>query len=339
MKIAAKQTQEFLNKPDTYLAALIYGPDEGQVLSRSRQVITAILGDSYDAMNLIELNDAQLKEDEAKLADECSAMSLMGGRRLIWLRNISEKHAPLIESCAPLLGPDCYLLASAGECGPRHKIRQLFEQHKQCASMACYRAEGRNLSNMIRDNMAAHHLRIDPDALQFLTQELGNDAMITDSELEKLSLYAEGKNSVSLADAEATTIHNNDHRIDPLCQYFTEGNQQQFDALWQHLIRNGEQPIVLIRSLMRHISRLLALKLAMGEEGYSADEAVRFAKPPIFWNQKDAMTRALNRLSIRHLVYYLHLLNRSEYSVKSQSSIGHITSEHIMLETMKRRAG
>ena len=132
-------------------------------------------------------------------------------------------------------------------------------------------------------------------------------------------------------------IHNNDHRIDPLCQYFTEGNQQQFDALWQHLIRNGEQPIVLIRSLMRHVSRLLALKLAMQEEGYSADEAVKFAKPPIFWNQKDAMTRALSRLSMRRLVYYLHVLNRSEYSVKSHSSIGHATSEHIMLETMKRR--
>ena len=109
-------------------------------------------------MNLIELTDSQLKEDPAKLADECGAMSLMGGSRLVWLRGISEKYAPLIEAAIPLLGPECYLLVSAGECGPRGKLRQLFEQHKELASLACYRAEGRNLSNLIREILTGHGL-------------------------------------------------------------------------------------------------------------------------------------------------------------------------------------
>ena len=331
MKITTKQVSAFLDNPSQVLGCLIYGPDDGLVLRHSRHVIQHILGESYDPLSLIELSDTALKEDPAKLADECGAISLMGGKRLVWLRHVSEKHADLIEPVIPLLGSECYLLVSSGECGPRHKFRQLFEQQKQLASLACYRAEGRNLSHLIREIMEGHGQTLEPQALQFLTAELGNDAMITESELNKLSLYAQGKSTVSLQDAHDTIIHNNEHQIDPLCGHFIDGRTAAFDKLWHHLVRDGIQPIVLIRSLARYTNRLLTLKLAMHSEAMSADEAVNSARPPIFWIQKDIMTRQLRKLSSRHLVYYLHLLNRAECSFKLHSHAGDMAPERVLL--------
>lgn len=336
MKITTKQMGEFLQRPSQSLGVLIYGPDDGLVLRHARSIIARILGESFDPMNLIEIEDGTLKDDPAKLADECGAMSLMGGARLVWLRGISEKYASLIEPCLPLLGEECYLLVTSGECGPRHKLRQLFEQQKQLASLACYRAEGRNLSNLIREIMDGYGQKLEPAAMQFLTQELGNNAMVTESELAKLSLYAHGKSTITVEDAKAAIIHNNDHQIDPLCNYFIDGRIRDFDALWQHLMRDNVQPIVLVRSLARYTNRLLSLKLAMQNEGYSASEAVSQARPPIFWSQKDGMTRQLNQLSTRHLIYHLHILNQAEAAFKTNNHAGNIACERILLQHVGR---
>lgn len=337
MKITTRQISEFIQAPGQVLGTLVYGPDDGLVLRHCRSIIKVILGENYDPMNLIELSDSSLKDDPAKLADECGAMGLLGGNRLIWLRGLSEKYAELVEPCLPLLGPECYLLVSQGECGPRHKFRQIFEQHKKLAAVACYRAEGRNLTQLIQEIMAGYGQRLEPQALQFLSQELGNDAMITESELAKLSLYANDKATVTLQDARDTIIHNNEHQLDPLCQHFVNGQADKFDALWQDLIRDGQQPIVMLRSLARYVYKLLMLKLAMLEEGYSAQQAVDAARPPIFWNQKDAMARQLSRLSLKHMVYYMHLINQAECSFKLHSHAGDMAPERILMQALKKR--
>lgn len=331
MKLQARGIQEFLKAPDAGVAGtLVYGPDEGQALSHSCTIIQRILGSAYDPTQLTELDDATLKADPAKLADECGAISLLGGRRVVWLRGISDKHVHLIEPCIPLLGRDCYLLVTAGDLASRDKLRALFEQRKELAALPCYRLEGNQLAMHIRNTLEAEGFRADREVVDTLMRELGNDQMITKSELEKLCLYAHGQTHITLEDVTATLLTNDQHEIDALCQYYCDSNGSAFDGLWQHLVREDEQPIVLIRSLMRYVSRLLVMKLGMQQENITAEQAVENARPKIFWKQAPIMARQLKQLRLGDLLLMLHQCTQAEAGFKSTSLPPELMASHVL---------
>lgn len=331
MKIQTRSVTDFLNAPDAgVFGALVYGPDSGQALAHSRTIIQKILGSNYEPTSIIEMDDASLKSDPAKLADECGAMNLLGGRRIVWLRNISDKHVSLIESCISLLVKDCYLLVTAGDLASRDKLRGLFEQRKDLAAVACYRLEGNQLAMHIRGILEAEQFRVDRNVVDTLVRELGNDLMITKNELEKLCLYAHGKSQITLEDVEATLLHNDQHEIDALCQHYCDANAAGFDSLWQHLVRDGEQPIVLIRSISRYVGRLLEMKLSMQQQEMSAEQVVESAKPKIFWKQAPIMTRQLKRLRSGDLLLMLHQCNQAEASFKSTSLPPELIVSHVL---------
>src|SRR6266567_222794 len=99
MKIGTRETGLFLKQPDKQSqAVLLYGPDSGLVRERSRIIASTILGKDADPLNRIELSGAQLKNDPALLMDELNSMSLMGGRRIVILRDPAEKIEPVIKS-------------------------------------------------------------------------------------------------------------------------------------------------------------------------------------------------------------------------------------------------
>ena len=99
MKLSNSDIAGFLKAPPPGCrGTLVYGPDGGLVRERADILSKTVVPDLLDPFNVIELTETQLLEDEARLADELSAMSLMGGRRLVRLREAGDKSAPIIAS-------------------------------------------------------------------------------------------------------------------------------------------------------------------------------------------------------------------------------------------------
>src|SRR4029079_18144475 len=83
------------------IAVLIYGPDGGTVRERARQLVISAAGSIDDPFIVTRLDDAALAADPARLVDEAQTMSLMGGRRVIWVENAAAgfvKAMPLVAS-------------------------------------------------------------------------------------------------------------------------------------------------------------------------------------------------------------------------------------------------
>lgn len=320
MKIIAKATQDFLKNPTKdVLGVLIFGADEGLALNHSRHIIHHILGKNYAPTALLELDDAGIKSDPARLADELGAMNMFGDKRMIWLRGVTEKSTDAIERAAEYFSKDCFLLATAGDLPARNKLRNLFEARKDLAALACYRLEGPALAAYIRGLIEAEGFQVDRQVVDTLARELGNDQRVTASEIEKLSLYALGQPRISMNDVEATILHNDQHQVDQLNIFYADRNMPAFDTLWHYLIQDGEQPIMLIRSLMRYISKLSEFKLQMKEMGLSPEAVIVQARPAIFWKQQEPMKRQLARLRLGDLLLMLHRLNQAEAAFKSSS--------------------
>jgi len=118
VKLAAGRVEAFLRRPDPEIRAiLLYGPDAGLVRERAETVARTICPDLRDPFRVAELTAATLIGDPARLADEAAQISLMGGRRVIRVREAGDTLAPLFARFLPAAVGDTLVVAEAGQ-GP-----------------------------------------------------------------------------------------------------------------------------------------------------------------------------------------------------------------------------
>src|SRR4051812_23588241 len=97
MKLASRDSDQFVRNPGKAGAALFYGTDAGQVRQRASAMAESWLGANADPMARIEFSAEQLGEDPALLADELAAMSLMAPKRVVLVREAEASVLPAIE--------------------------------------------------------------------------------------------------------------------------------------------------------------------------------------------------------------------------------------------------
>ena len=99
-----------------------------------------------------------------------------------------------------------------------------------------------------------------------------------------------------LDDARAVVADSAALSLDDALLAAAEGDGAALDRALARVFQEGESPVSVIRALLRHLQRLhlLAAQIAGGR---SVDEAMRAARPPIFFKQQDSYRRQLTRWS------------------------------------------
>jgi len=97
MKITGARQNRFLGAPPAdIIGVLLFGPDRGRVKSRGAALAKVMVPDVDPTFGSTLITADDLTGDPAKLADEMSAMSLLGGGRLVRLRLDHERQAAAI---------------------------------------------------------------------------------------------------------------------------------------------------------------------------------------------------------------------------------------------------
>ena len=87
MKLKPAQVDGFLARPDPRIATvLLHGPDTGLVAERARRLAAGIVDDLKDPFRVSELTGDELREKPGRLVEEAQALCLLGGRRLVRVR-------------------------------------------------------------------------------------------------------------------------------------------------------------------------------------------------------------------------------------------------------------
>ena len=318
MKIQPREIAQFLKKPDSnnIQAVLIYGVDSGLVRERSRAISKELMGEKPDPFNLAEITGDQLKSDPAILRDELGAFSLMGGRRLVVMRDIGDKATSVITSAFENLSTTTYLIIEAEELASSSSLRQLFEKQANFAVIACYHEEGRDLEGLITQTLASFGLRASRDAMVYLSNNLGNDRMITKSELEKIAVYMGQEKEVTLEIAMLLTSNNASESIEDLCHAVALGKPQEAHNLLTHLLHEGVQAVAIIRTLLKHFQKI-DLALGYMKSGQSSEQAIKMLRPPVFYKSVPLMEKALARNNASKIATTLNFLLKAEKDLKS----------------------
>lgn len=290
MKIEARRVGGFLRDPGDCRVVLLYGEDVGLIRERAEGLVRFAAGGLDDPFRVSEL----ARDAVAELPGEAAAQALTGGRRAVRVRDVTDTAAAVSAVKAVLEGRGEALVVLEGPgLASRSKLRTLLEGAPDGAAIGCYPEEGRDLLATIRETLTGAGVSVEPEAASWLSEQLGADRASTRGELEKLALYVGPGGRVDLASAQECVGDLAGLSMDDALFAATEGDVATADRALELAAAEGLAPVGAIRQAMMHMQRLHRLRLRMDEEGLSASDAVRGARPPVFFRRVAPMTRAL----------------------------------------------
>jgi DNA polymerase-3 subunit delta len=278
-----------------------------------------------------ELTQSAIQDDPALLNDEARAMSMTGGRRAVRVRSAADALTKQLKEYLEAPSPEAVIVLEAGELPARSSLRKLAESHERAAAIACYRDEAAGLATLAKEVLGAAEVQIAPDAMRYVTSQLGADRQASRNALEKLALYAGPGGQISLENAQAVIGDVADSTLDELTQAVASGNAGLAQQLLQRLYGEGTATVAVLRGLARHFGRLAEARNMMESGGQDAEGAVGKLRPPVFFRAKPAMVAAVSGWNSARLSNALDRLLRAEIDCKTTGMPGELICARAVL--------
>lgn len=297
MKLNGARAESYVKSPaKDSLGVLFYGPDQGLCSERAAHIAKQFITDPNDPFAVTVLSADDLAGDPARLADEMSALSLLGDTRLIRLRLSHERSGATIAKTIKALDAAPHtaaakLIIEAGDLSPRSNVRKCFDAAIHFSSIACYADTQATLTSLVKSELKALNIGIAQDALDAFVPLLEGDRRLARGEIEKLALYKgygqEEGARVELADIKILAAGAGSTGIDDIVFDALSGNPLKADDGFRRAMEGKLTPHSVLFALQRHLVRLHQAASLMNT-GHSADEAMRALRPPVFMMRKSA---------------------------------------------------
>ena len=215
--LKSDQVEAFVAKPNpAQPVVLVYGADAGLVRERAEALVRAAVDDLNDPFSLVRLEGDLVASEPSRLVEEANTIPLFGGRRAVWVKAGARNFAAAVETLLGAAPKECRVVIEAGELRKNAPLRAVCEKAKNAAVLPCYPDDEKDLPRLIEAEMRAAGLTIAPEARAALVPLLGGDRLASRSELQKLALYAHGKERVELADVAAVVTDASELALDAL---------------------------------------------------------------------------------------------------------------------------
>lgn len=281
--------------------AVFYGFDEAEIGAKADQFARSLGEASKAAYDTVKFDWANIASDPAIVIDEVQGISLFGGSRLIWLRDVDDR---FVEACKAILGCEPRgnpVLATAGNLSKSSKLRQLLEGDSGGWIIPVYEAEPGRLMARIRSALAQDNLTIDEAAGSMLIAHVDGASGLLEREIEKLRLFCVGRTRVTADDVRAISGESVSGDLDEFVDHVFMGETARAQNLFGQLSDSGVDAGRMIMALHGHALRLFELRNISEEKGFSAAQAVRAARPPIFFKRTAVIEEQLRRWPVERL--------------------------------------
>ena len=328
--------------PPGVRAVLIHGRDRGGVRERADRLARRVVDRPDDPFDVAQLTETDLEADPARLADELSALSMLGGRRLVRLRFGSEK-ASLDRAVAEALSahaqgaynPDAMLIVEAGPLEKSSALRKAAEAAGGAASLAVYEDEAGDVARMAREALAADRITLSREALEMFVARLPKERGVARQEVERLALYL-GPGRAGQVPPEALDdflgVEPEASLFDAAADAFG-GRLREAQSALRRARAEGEGGPAAVRTLSQHAGKLRRglVLVAGGRDPASAAKA-----SGVFWRAEREFVRQLGRWRLADLDAVQPDLLDADRACKSTGAPDHLISERAFMAVAGR---
>ncbi|WP_455474095.1 DNA polymerase III subunit delta [Bartonella sp. B30(2025)] len=310
----AHEVDSFLTRLSrSFPIVLIYGPDRGLVCERIQRFIKLTQIEVQDPFSTVRLDAIEIDKDPARLGDETRTLSLLGGDRLVWISNAANQKNFLAALKLLVKEPPekSFVLIEAGDLKKGTGLRNIIETAQTAMALPCFADDIRSLDVLIDKVLRNFNMTISSDARKWLLHHLGGDHLISLSELEKLCLYALKKTHIVLEDVKAVVSDVSPLSQDEVIDAVLLGNIANFEAHFSRHEATQSAYSFILNTAQRHLQQLQLLRYQMDIEGKNAFTAISQAQPPIFFQRKKTIERALTYWKVEQISYAMERIQRA----------------------------
>lgn len=300
----------------SFAGALIFGPDFGVVSETAEQIAKMITPDLRDDFCVIRLTPAKIKEKKSIVLDEANALSLMGGRRVVWIKEADNTCAFVVEDVLAQIKTDAFILMTADNLMKNSVLRVAAENHPKFLTVACYADGERDIQNTISAYLNEAGRSVTPAAMTVLMERLTENRIATRRELEKLVTYLGDKKQADEADVRAIITSSSTTSFDTLCMAVAGGRQKEADEAYRLLLASGESSVGIVRVLIGYFNRLLNGATALNA-GDSLESAAKKVLRAAQFKLESDVKRQLSLWKTSWILRALELLSETEVQTKT----------------------
>ena len=219
------------------------------------------------------LDTARLVEIEGALATQETSGGRGGASRG---RSSRRQSAPRsgwtqLADAIPQLPDSTLVVLIDGEINDSNALLRAFAEHCQVHKQTA--PTGQGLSQWIKQTAETKGASIAPPAIQAIAEMVGNDLWTLDRELEKLSLYAAGRD-IAESDVRALVPYAQEASIFAAVDSIMDRRPGNALRLLTQLMQEGREPLYIIAMIERQL-RLIALARDLTERGIVQPELGR----------------------------------------------------------------
>jgi DNA polymerase-3 subunit delta len=340
--------ERFLKEPTPDIrAVVIYGKDRGVVRDRANALAKRVVERPDDPFDTAQLTESDVEADPAKLEDELSAMSLMGGRRLVRLRLNGEKAGPDKAAAEAVtrhveghLNPDAFFLIEAGALGRDSQLRKVGEKANGCAVIPCYEDEAGDLARLTRDTLANDKVSLNSEALDLFVSRLPKERGVARAEIERLALFLGPGSGINATAADLTDflgVEPEASLSDAAADAFG-GKVAAAQAALRRAAAEGEGGPAAVRAISYYLGRLRRV-LTLHKNGVDLQAAAKASG--VFWKQEREFLRQARAWNLEAILEIQGEVLNADRACKTSGSPDQLIAERLalMIAGRARRLG
>jgi DNA polymerase-3 subunit delta len=263
--VKSEHFEAFLEKlPKNLALFLLHGSDSDLATERARRIVGKLVDDVADPFQVVRLGADILAKDPGRVADEASAISMFGGRRVVWIdaggRDISGLLAPIAESRPA----DTAIVVEADSLKKGAALRTFFETRADAAAIDCYAGGAVNLIALIEAEARNSGVEVPREARDELVAALGLEPSLARGELAKLMLFARDTGVLQVANIPALLSGAAASSADTLVDLALAGNLAELEAGAVHGLADSDAAQTAAR-LAQRLALMFEIRQSGGE--------------------------------------------------------------------------
>jgi len=294
---------------------LFYGENTGL----KEEVILEIRNKSPDS-EYLNYYEKDILQNPNLFYEDIFSKSFFNDKKLIIIKDSSDKFLEIAKSILEKGLQDLTIVLVADNLDKRSKLRGYFEKEKDLYCVPFYKDENSTLNTLTINFFNKEKISISQELINIIVSKCSRDRKNLLNELNKIKLFLQDKKKIDKFTLSKIINLADDHSLSEIVDSTLLKNKNQVSKMLNENDFVFEDMIILIRSFLKNIKRLLNLKAQLGAKD-NINEIIQNYKPPIFWKDKEIVKRQSELWEKSELILLIKKTNDTELMLKKNSQI------------------
>ena len=308
---------------------LLYGENDGH---KEEAISNYFLKDFKG--EVLRYDENQILENKNLFLETCFNESLFESSKIILISRVTSKMYEIIKELTNKKIYNKKIIFISQLLEKRSKIRQLFETEEELVCVAFYQDNISSLYKIAYNFFKTNNISISSENINLILEKCSGDRKNLQNEMNKILNFSFKKNKITKDEILKLVSSQEGENYFELIDLCLAMNHYKVINIINNNSFNKNDAIILIRSFLSRLKRLVELKKIQNKKG-NIKETIDFFKPSIFWKDKEIVQRQMEFWTLERIYILIEDLNTLELKFKRNYELSNNLIFDLIINTSK----